>query len=66
MNALTPSAGVLIKLGSLAVHVEEMLSDDGHPFDVSAIKALLSDPELQEWFAAMNKLALLLVKRKTR
>ena len=56
---------ILVKLGSIVVHVEEMLSPDGHDFDRQAILSGLSDPEVREWLAAMDALALLPVKRRT-
>lgn len=59
-----PTLGVLIKLGSIAVHADELLSPDGHIFDKSAIQSLLNDPEVKEWIAAGTKLAFLPVKRK--
>lgn len=58
-----PSMGILISLGSIAVHAEEMLSPHGHDFDRVAIKSLLDDEELKKWMAAMAKRALLPVKR---
>jgi hypothetical protein len=51
------------KLGSIVVHAEEAVSNKGHHFDVAAILALVNDPEVQEWLAAMRKLSLLPVKR---
>jgi hypothetical protein len=80
----TPPLGVLIKLGSLAVHVEELTEVVGGfeelrrcilsgargrdaraaDFDLQAIRPLLEDAELREWFAAMG--ALLPVKRSKR
>lgn len=49
---------VMIKLGSIAVHVEEYLSPAGHVLDFVALRSLLDDPEIKEWLAAMDKLAL--------
>ena len=63
-NPLAPSPAVLSKLGSLAIHAEEMISEDGHAFDRSAIESLLSDQELREWIRRMDELALLPKKRK--
>jgi hypothetical protein len=62
-DPLKVKAGVLIKLGSLAVHTEEMISSKGHHFDRAAIQALLDDPEIREWLKEMDKLAFLPVKR---
>ncbi len=64
MDPLKPSAGVLVKLGSLAVHIDEYLSPGGRPdFDGPAIRTLLTDPELGEWLSEMDKLAFLPKKR---
>lgn len=58
-----PGMTLLVKLGSIAVHAEELLSPGGHAFDAKALDGLLNDPEVKEWLAQMNKLALLPVKR---
>lgn len=65
MNALSPPPTLLAKLGSIAIHVEEFLSDNGHPFDKEALVPLLLDVEVREWFREMRKLALLPEKRGT-
>lgn len=62
-SCLKPSAALLVKLGSIAVHVEEMLSPSGHAFDLSVLQIAFKDPEIVEWIEEMNKLALLPVKR---
>lgn len=62
-EALKPSATVLAKLGSIAVHAEEMLSPLGHGFDKIALQSVLADPEVVEWLDGMRKLALLPEKR---
>lgn len=62
-NPFAPSAALLVKLGSIAVHVEEMLSPTGHYFDRAVILQLLQDHEFVEWRKAMEKLAMLPVKR---
>jgi hypothetical protein len=58
-----PELTLLIKLGSIAVHVDEMLSSTGHPVDKVAIKSLLRDPELKGWVKQMDRLAFLPKKR---
>lgn len=58
-----PTVTLMIKLGSMVVHYEEMLSRKGHEFDKHALDTLTSDPEVVEWFGAMNKSAYLPVKR---
>jgi preprotein translocase subunit YajC len=57
------SASLLVKLGSIAVHADEMMSPQGHMVDKYALKTLLEDKEVTEWLASMNKLAMLPVKR---
>jgi hypothetical protein len=56
-----PSLRLLVKLGSIAVHVDEMLSPKGHDFDRTAIKGLLNDAKVKEWIKAGG--AFLPVKR---
>lgn len=58
-ETLSPSLATLVKLASIAVHAEEAISDDGHDFDVVAIRSLLSDPEVRGLLADMDKAALL-------
>jgi hypothetical protein len=60
-NPLKPSLSLLVKLGSLAVHCEEMLSPAGHQFDKAAIDTLLHDKEVKAWIKAMG--AFMPVKR---
>ena len=60
------SLGLAIVLGSLAVHIEEMLDSTDpstRPFDEAAIRTLLADSELRRWLEKMDKMALLPVKR---
>lgn len=49
----------MVKLGSIAVHVHELLSPAGHGFDRIALQQLLDDPDVKKWLAAMAKLGLL-------
>lgn len=62
-NPLKPSPSLLVKLGSIAVHVEELASPTGHHFDKIALASLLNDPEVKDWIAQMNAMAMLPVKR---
>lgn len=64
MKALKPSASLLCKLGSIAVHVDELLSADGHSFDRDALQTLLTDVEITEWLAEMRKAAMVPEKRR--
>ena len=48
-----------LKLASIAVHAEELLSPDGHEFDKQAIKGRLADPEVRRFLdAPKNKVYL--------
>jgi hypothetical protein len=60
---LEPAATLLVKLGSIAVHAEEMIEPRGHPLDLEALRALLADPEVIEWRLGMDKMAFLSVMR---
>jgi len=62
-DPLKPSVALLVKLGSIAVHVEEMMSPKGHQFDRVALQTLLNDAEVVEWRKAMDKMAMLPVMR---
>jgi|HubBroStandDraft_2_1064218.scaffolds.fasta_scaffold294252_1 hypothetical protein len=53
---------LLIKLGSIAVHTEELLSPDGREADRLTILSLLSDPDVQAWIKEMG--VLLPLKRR--
>jgi hypothetical protein len=59
--------GLVVKLGSIAVHAEELLdglkSGAWSPLDIEAIRSLLDDPEVKEFRVEADKLALLPVKR---
>lgn len=64
MDPLAPPPTVLVKLGSVLVHADELLSAGGHAFDRAALEGLVRDPELVEWRAAADRLALLPVMRR--
>jgi len=59
---LTVNTSTALKLASLVVHVEEMLSPDGREADRSAILGLLSDSEVRDFLASIDPV-LLPVKR---
>ena len=63
MDPLKPLPSLLAKLGSIAVHVEEFLSSDGHVFDRAALDRLLEDAEVRNWLSQMEKFALVPKKR---
>lgn len=52
-----------IKLASIAVHAEEMLSAGGHDFDRVAILSLLSDPDIRGFLDDPENAVFLPVKR---
>lgn len=62
-DPLKPSIRLLVKLGSIAVHVDEYLSPQGHEFDKEALRQLLADQEVSAWIAEMGRQAFLPVKR---
>lgn len=62
-EAMKPPIGILVKLGSIAIHAEELLSPKGHDFDRVALQSLLDDPEVKEWLAVMDKMSFLPKKR---
>lgn len=60
---LNPPPALLAKLGSVVVHVEEMLGPGGHNFDRYALNTAMNDPEVREWLSAGRKLAMIPEKR---
>ena len=62
-DPLKPALSLLVKLGSIAVHVDEMLSPKGHEFDRHALGSLLQDHEVTEWLASMEKSSFIPKKR---
>jgi len=62
-DTLKPSVGLLVKLGSLIVHYQELNSRGGHEFDKSAIDTLENDPEVRSWLDHMTKVGFLPLKR---
>ena len=68
-DPLVPSAALLVKLGSIVVHAEEMKSYNFDPrvhgfvHDAAALQSLFDDQEVIQWRKAMDKLGFLPVKR---
>lgn len=62
-DPLKPSPALLAKLGSIFVHVVELLSDDGHAFDRVALNTVVQDEEVKEWLAAMQAMAMVPLRR---
>jgi hypothetical protein len=63
---LAPELTLLVKLGSIAVHTDEMLSSDGHVFDRVALQSLLTDPEVVAWLKKMDAAAMVPKRRKAQ
>lgn len=53
------SARGCITLASAVAHAREALGPDGHEFDRLAMESSLADPEVKDYMAALNALALL-------
>lgn len=47
-----------VKLASLVVHCEEMLSPGGHPFDREAIRGIVEDEEIRRWLKSFDPVLL--------
>ena len=62
-DPLKPSIQLLIKLGSIIIHQEELLSPGRHEYDQHALETVRNDPEVIEWIEQMTKMAFLPVKR---
>ncbi len=53
-DPLKPSLTLLVKLGSIAVHAQELLSPRGHAFDKVTLDTVMHDPEVEVWIKAMG------------
>lgn len=62
-DIIQPALSLLVKLGSIAVHADEMLSPRGHDFDKQELLVRLRDPEVVAWLKEMDRLALVPKKR---
>lgn len=60
---LKPALSLLVKLGSLAIHVEEFFSPGGSKFDKAAMDSVLYDNEVLTWLKAMDGMEFLPKKR---
>lgn len=58
-----PSVALLVKLGSIATHADEMISSGGHAFDKIALEQGIADPEVKAWIAKMTEMGMMPVKR---
>lgn len=59
---MKPNQGLLMKLGSIIVHLEEYIETDIHT-DLKAAQSLISDAEVVTWLREMTAKGLLPVKR---
>lgn len=59
---MKPNQGLLMKLGSIIVHLEEYIETDIHT-DLKAAQSLISDAEVVTWLKEMTAKGLLPVKR---
>jgi hypothetical protein len=64
MDELKPTPQLLIKLGSIIVHYQELLSSDGHYMDKAALDSLLNDEDVIQWMKQMDDNAFLPKKRR--
>ena len=62
IDPLKPSIQLLVKLGSIVVHADELTSKGGHPMDAIAIRSGMDDLDVREWIDRMGEL--LPLKRK--
>lgn len=58
-----PPLSLLVKLGSIARHAQELDGPDGQNADLVALRVLLNDDEVVEWMALASSLSLLPVLR---
>lgn len=63
MDPLKPDTSLLCALGSAIVHADEAMSEHGAAEDEAAFRAVLSDPRVVDWLNAMERDALVPVKR---
>ena len=64
IDPFKPPVTTLVKLGSIVVHFDEATMPGGHQFDMHTARTLLEDHEVKAWLEAMNKMAMLPVKRR--
>lgn len=62
-DPLKPSPSLLVCLGSIAVHTDELMGPGGHTFDRVALQTLFANPELKAWIQEMTALGMLPVQR---
>ncbi len=60
---LRPTLSLLVKLGSIARHVEEATGPAPSPLDLQAAATLARDPEVTAWLTKADRHALLPLPR---
>lgn len=60
---LAPDLALIVKLASIARHVQEGTGAGASPLDLQAARALTEDPQVSEWLAAADSKGLLPVAR---
>lgn len=63
VDVFAPPVGLLCKLGSIIVHMDEGAGAGGHDFDWTAARSLLADREVQQWLKGMDAKGLLPKRR---
>lgn len=53
-DPLKPGLPLLMKLGSIVVHIQEFASPTGSPFDMASAIALIDNTDVQDWIKAMG------------
>lgn len=53
-DAMKPPLGLLVKLGSIVVHADEMTEPGAHHFDTATVRSLMTDPDVRAWVKAMG------------
>lgn len=54
VDTFAPPIGLLAKLGSIIVHVDEGSGQGGHQFDWVVVRSLIADREVQDWLEGMD------------
>lgn len=62
-DPLYPAPSLLCKLASVIVHADEAAGEQGHEFDIDALRTALNDDEVAEWIKAMTTIGMAPVKR---
>ena len=53
-DPVKPELGLPCKVVSVLGHLEEVMSKNGHGFDIMAMKSALGDPEVKKWIKDMG------------